>query len=345
MTYDPSNTPRSFWTSPAFSLENDGTIRDFRQGYIVHGEPRQDGSNVVLITSSLGGNAHRLDFLIGEGLALDPQHCCVIATDAIGNGWSSSPSNSTTQSGPGFPEYGIRDMVNAQRRMLREVFGLDECFAVVGASMGGMQALQWAVSYPGAMRAIVALVPLARTPPWTIASNEISRRILMQDPAWQEGRYETQPEDGWQLAAAFLQAQVARSPTCLDALCADGTDPISLLDSLAVAARAAKFDANDWIYQTRAYDAHDVGTTPGIAGGTEGALGSITVPTLVMGPSLDLLNPATDQRRVAEGIARAEYVEMPSNRGHMAAAPGDANDVTLMNEKIAAFLQRVRIAG
>ncbi len=336
--------PRSNWRSPAFTLESGEAIRDFRQSYLVHGLPEADGSNVVLVTSSLGGDAHRMDFLIGEGLALDTSRYCVIATDAIGNGWSSSPSNSSTQKGMDFPGYSIRDMVNAQHCMLSETFGFRNFHAVVGASMGGMQALQWAVSYPDAMRAIVALVPLARTPAWTVASNEISRRILMLDSAWENGNYTVQPMDGWRLATAFLHTLASRSPDFLDKLCAGGTSPVALMNDLARSGLAKGFDANDWIYQTRAYDGHDVGKTPGVSGGTAGALGSISVPALVMGPALDLLNPAEDQRRVAEGIARAEYIEMPSIRGHMAAAPGDPNDVALMNDKIADFLERAREA-
>ncbi|MGI9364542.1 MAG: alpha/beta fold hydrolase, partial [Rhizobiaceae bacterium] len=68
MSYDPSNKPRGFWTTSEFELESGETIRDFKQAFIQHGTPALDGSNVVIVTSSLGGNAHRLDFLIGEGL-------------------------------------------------------------------------------------------------------------------------------------------------------------------------------------------------------------------------------------------------------------------------------------
>ena len=342
MKYDPTSKDRSAWTTPRFELESGAIIEDFKQSYIVHGSPAADGSNVVLVTSSLGGDAHRLDFLIGDGLALDPNDYCIIATDAIGNGWSSSPSNSVGQAGMNFPAYNIRDMVRAQRDMLAEVFGINRFLAVAGASMGGMQALQWAVSYPDAMRAIIALVPLDRTPAWTVASNEISRQILMLDPAWQGGNYDSQPEDGWRTAHAYLQALVARSPKFLDALEAQGTPPLQMLENFVEIGLARGFDANDWICQTRAYDRHDLGQTPGLNGDTEAALRSINIPALIMGPDLDLLNPAEAQRRVAEQISWAEYVQMPSIRGHMAAAPGDSEDVALMNETIATFLRRVK---
>ena len=339
MTYNPAREPRNHWLAAEFELESGAIIRDFRQSYIVHGQPEADGSNVILITASLGGDAHRLDFLIGAGLALDPQDLCIIATDPIGNGHSSSPSNSESQAGPDFPAYSIRDMVEAQRQMLLAQFGIEKFRAVVGASMGGMQALQWAVSHPGAMRAIVALVPLAKTPAWTIISNEISRRIIMLDPDWAGGRYTAQPAGGWRTAHGLTQVLAARSPQLMAQLCDEGVDPVSLLDSLVDGAMARGFDANDWLYQTRAYDAHDVGAGPVYGGDTVAALRSISVPALIMGPQLDLLNPSEDQLEIAKHIPDATFVDMKSHRGHMAANVGDDDEVDFMNQTILEFIR------
>ncbi len=341
MSYDPAAQPRQFWECPSLRLEAGGGITNFRQGFVVHGKPAPDGSNVVLVTSSLGGDAHRLDFLIGDGLALDPARYCIIATDAIGNGQSSSPSNSTVQPGMSFPQYGLRDMVEAQRRMLADVFGITKFLAVAGASMGGMQALQWAVAHPGAMKAIVALVPLARTPAWSVIANEVSRRILILDPAWKGGAYTEQPKAGWQAASAFLQTMTTLTPEYIDELCPTGHDPIEWLDKLVAGFIARGFDANDWICQTRAYDAHDIGDTAGFGGDTEAALRSISVPALVMGPPLDLLNPALDQQELAKHTPQGRFVPIPSNRGHMAANVGDAGDVALINTEVAAFLNAI----
>ena len=143
-------------------LESGEVIRDFRQSYVTHGELNGDKSNAVLICASLTGNHHRLDFLIGEGGALDPSRYFILATDPIGNGLSTSPSNSARQPGMQFPRFNVRDMVNAQHQLLTRQLGIVRLHAVVGASMGGMQALQWAVSHPGLMRAVVAMTPMAR---------------------------------------------------------------------------------------------------------------------------------------------------------------------------------------
>ena len=338
MTYSPETVERQYIELGDFRLESGAVIENFRLAYIVHGTPQPDGSNVVLVTSSLSGDAHRLDFLIGDGLALDPARYCIIATDAIGNGWSTSPSNSQTQPRMHFPQFNIRDMVESQRRLLHEVFGLKHFLAVAGASMGGMQALQWAVSHPTMMQGIVALVPLARTPAWTVITNETSRNIIMLDPAWQGGDYQEQPEKGWRTCADFTQALGIRTPAYLDNLFPTTAGCLDWLKTVEDACLEKGFDANDWIYQTRAYDAHNVGDTAGFGGDTRRALAGIQAKTLVMGPDLDLLNPAEQQQEIARQIPGARFVLIPSIRGHLAANVGEPAEIDLLNREIERFL-------
>ncbi len=137
-------------------------IRDFAISYVMHGTRARNDDNVILVLTAIGSTHHRLDFLIGPGRPLDPERHCIICVDAVGNGLSTSPSNSQTQPDLSFPRFSIRDMVASQRKLL-DVLGIERLASIVGASMGGMQALQWAVSHPDYMRSIVALVPLART--------------------------------------------------------------------------------------------------------------------------------------------------------------------------------------
>src|SRR5262249_11477652 len=146
------------------ALEGGEAIRNFEISYVTHGTLSSAADNAILVLTAIGSIHHRLDFLIGPGRPLDPDRYFIICADAIGNGMTTSPSNSPAQPDLAFPRFAIRDMVESQRMLVNRL-GIRQLVAVVGASMGGMQALQWGVSAPDRMRSIVALVPMARTPP------------------------------------------------------------------------------------------------------------------------------------------------------------------------------------
>ena len=121
-----------------FRLESGEVIHDFRLSYVTHGALNDARDNAILVTVSLTGNHHRLDFLIGPGKALDTDRYFVVCVDPIGNGLTTSPSNSARQPGMAFPRFGLRDMVASQLRLLHGEMGLTALAAIVGASMGGM---------------------------------------------------------------------------------------------------------------------------------------------------------------------------------------------------------------
>src|SRR5262249_44454677 len=111
-------------------LESGEVIKDFSISYVTHGTLNEKKNNAILMTSSIGGNHHCIDFLIGPGKAtLDTNKYFIIATDAIGNGLSTSPSNSKTQQGTAFPHFTIRDMVESQYRLVKEKFGITRLLA------------------------------------------------------------------------------------------------------------------------------------------------------------------------------------------------------------------------
>ena len=313
-------------------LESGEAIRDFRQAFATHGTLAEDGSNAILVCSAITGTHHRLDFLVGPGKALDPARWFVVATDAIGNGITTSPSNSTRQPRMAFPRFTIRDMVEAQRRLLVEHLGIARLHAVVGASMGGMQALQWAVSQPAMVGRVVAMTPMARTSPWAATVLETARACLMADPAWNGHEFTARPERGWRAYAGLMNALLMKTPEAVDARPA-------AFEDIAAAMLATGFDAHDYLYQSWAYAAHDVGSTPGIEGGTRGALARIVAPTLVLAPPLDLFNPAAAAREAAAAIPGARFVEIPSVQGHLAATPQDPADAAFLDRVVGAFLR------
>ena len=116
-------------------LESGEVIQNAFFSAAVFGRKPSKGIKVVLCRASIAGNHQRLEFLMDQGRALDPEKYCIIATDAFGNGWSSSPSKSPEQRGTKYPRFTLRDMVASQYKLL-EVLRIEELFCVIGASMG-----------------------------------------------------------------------------------------------------------------------------------------------------------------------------------------------------------------
>ena len=299
--------------------------------YVAHGELSSRLDNAVLVSVSLSGNHHRLDFLIGPGRALDPDRYFVVCVDPIGNGLSISPSNSPRQPASRFPRFTLRDMVHSQHRLLTEALGISELHSIVGASMGGMQALQWGVSYPRFMRCIVAMTSMARAAPWAIAVVDAARRVLMADPAWNGTQFTAYPERGWRAWTGVMSILAGRTPDALAGLFPNPLDVLPWIEKIAADNRDNGFDALDWIYQTHAYEAHDVGTTRGFEGDWRRALRSIEASTLLLSPPLDLFNPAQCAAEAAQHIRSCELVTIPSVQGHQSATSTQAEDAAFIN--------------
>jgi len=308
-----------------FALESGEHLDDLVISYVVHGDLADRARPVVLGLCAIGSTHHRLDFLIGNGRAFDPADVTVIVADALGNGLSSSPSNSATQPGARFPRFTIRDMVNSQKALLDHL-GIDMLTAVVGASMGGMQALQWGVSYPHAMEKLVALVPMAKTSAWSQAVNHAGRCAL-----------ETSNGD-WRAWLAVMHVLAMRTPArfAQDVAQAGGTR--AWFDTRAAWFRTQRLDPLDWIWQSHAYDAHDVGTTPGFGGDTARALAAIDAQTLIGVPELDLYNPVEEGAQAAAQVRNATLLRVPSTSGHMMASDADPASAAQLNAAIASFM-------
>ena len=337
--HTPQQPPHQVFSEGDLRLESGDVIKDFAISYVTHGTLNATRSNAILMVTAVGGNHHRIDFLIGPGKALDTDKYFIICTDAIANGLTTSPSNSTAQPRMQFPKFAIRDMVQSQYRLVTEKFAIDHLVAVVGPSMGGMQTLQWGVSHPAFMDALVAMVPLTRTPGWTVAVLEASRKAIMTDPAWKDGNYDAPPEKGVRLWRDILQLLSARTPDMYSAQFKNGMDALPWMAQQETALMKA-FDANDWIYQTWAYERHDVGTTPGFGGDTARALAAIKARTLILTGTKDLLNPEFEPVEMGKNIPDVKMATISPGTvtGHASAGGADPADVAFLNREIAQFL-------
>lgn len=153
-----AHSQQRFATLGDFALENGQTIQNCRIGYRTFGRLNADRSNAVLVPTWFTGNSAQKSFVAAPGSLADSTKFFTIVVDALGNGVSSSPSNSPTQPGKAFPTVGIRDMVRSQHELLTNHLGLNRVYAVLGISMGGMQSFQWAVSYPRFMDKVVPII-------------------------------------------------------------------------------------------------------------------------------------------------------------------------------------------
>lgn len=201
-----------------FVLEDMNGIGPVTLAYETYGELNEGRTNAVLVLHALTGDAHAAGFhkgqkapgwwhdMIGPGLAFDTRQYFVICSNVLGGcRGSTGPSslNPETQKpwGLDFPLVTIRDMVNAQRHLIGHL-GIEKLLAVVGGSMGGMQALQWVVSYPHKVASAILIATTWEHTPQQIAFNEAGRQALMADPNWNDGDYygKRMPEKGLSVA-------------------------------------------------------------------------------------------------------------------------------------------------
>ena len=343
LAHKPTDPQHQLYAEGNFALENGSVIKDFELSYTTQGTLNADKSNAILMVTAIGGNHHRIDYLIGPGKALDTDKYFVICTDAIGNGLTTSPSNSKLQPNIQFPQFNMRDMVNSQYRLIADHFGIKKLVAVVGASMGGMQALQWAVSYPNSMQAIIPIIPLAKTSAWTTGVLEMLRQSIMTDPGYQSGKYDKPVEQGMRLWSGWLSGVIVRTPAYQEQLNATSEAEIEYLKKVQDAGWK-RMDANDWIWQSYAYDRHDVGQTQGFSGDTGAALKSIKAKTLILAGTGDLLNPESDAKLSAKLIPGAKYVAINDRlpMGHLSGAGATKEENEFQNKAIKDFLLKLK---
>jgi homoserine O-acetyltransferase/O-succinyltransferase len=228
-------------------------IEHCRLGYRTWGTLNAARSNAVLFPTWFSGVSANLANAVKPGGLVDPTKYFVVVVDALGDGVSSSPSNSATQHGPDFPAFTIEDMVNAEYRLATETLGLKHLHAVMGISMGGIQTFEWMVDYPDFFDDAIPIVGSPRPDSRDLLLYRTDADAVRSDPAFDQGRY-AQPiaapvaELIWQLNLS-TPAEYAR------------THPVSELDrefAKAASSGIEPFDANDWLAQIDAVVHHDI---------------------------------------------------------------------------------------
>ena len=184
----PAEGAQQFAELGDLKLRSGAVIHDFRLGYRTVGQLNAAKSNAILWPTWLGGTTQELLQFVGPDKVVDSTKYFVVLVDAIGNGVSTSPSNSKTQARLTFPEFTIRDMVESEHRLVTEVLHLTHLHAVMGVSMGGMQTFEWVVAYPDFMD---VAVPMAGSPQSTSYDKLLwtaEMDALRLDPEWKDGQ-------------------------------------------------------------------------------------------------------------------------------------------------------------
>lgn len=315
--------------------------------YETYGELNSGKTNAILICHALTGDAHAAgwhrgadkpgwwEMLIGPGKALDTDKYFIICSNVLGGcKGSTGPSSIDSKTGKeyalDFPIITIEDMVNAQYKLI-EYLGIDKLLCIIGGSMGGMQTLQWAVSYPDMMKKIIVIAATARSSPQQIAFNEVGRQSIISDPFWNNGEYydkERTPRSG--LAVARMVAHITylsdesmylkfgRDLQDKDELSYDFTLDFQVESYLHHQGESfvKRFDANTYLYITKAVDYFDLS----IDGSLVEGLKNIKAKVELISINSDWLYPSDQTREILTALQTNEidvsYDELKSDYGH-----------------------------
>jgi homoserine O-acetyltransferase len=373
--------PHDFVHARPFTFKNGRTIPGFTLRYETYGTLNATRDNAVLICHAISGDHHCAGWhaptdrkpgwwnnLIGPGKAVDTGRFFVICANVLGGcQGSTGPSSLNPETGRAygttFPFVSIHDMVQTQKLLLDHL-GIDELHAVIGGSMGGMTTLLFAIEFPRLVRRIVAMASTARESAQAIAFNEVGRQAIMQDPAWNHGDY---PRDGGPRVGLAIARMMAHITYLSDASMDRKFGRRTVTQKPEGAASAAgpagetfdarfevesylryqaqsfinRFDANSYLYITRALDQFDLTHA---YGSLEQAYAPVLAESLVVGFTSDWLFPPDQNRAVALALLRAgkraSYTELATDLGH--------DSFLLQSEElyglVRGFLEREKVA-
>lgn len=299
-----------------FHLRSGAVIHDFRLGYRTLGKLNAEKSNAILWPSWLGGKSQDLLQFIGPNKVVDSSRYFVILVDAIGDGITTSPSNSKSQPLMKFPEFTIRDMVESEHRLATEVFHLTHLRAVMGISMGGMQTFEWGVAYPDFMDLLIPIVGSPQSTSYDKLLWTAQIDAIELDPAWNHGN----PNGPMDRALGLVEEIGSMNLTTPDYRVAqtkpDGIN--ALLTEIRNGSRGDGGNACDRIRQRQAIMALDIPAELGVAT-LEQVVPKVHAKLLVIvSPQDHMVTPEPAMQFAA--AAGAPLVKLDSPCGHL--SPG-----------------------
>ncbi|MEH6941998.1 alpha/beta fold hydrolase [Bacillus sp. JJ722] len=297
-------------------------------------------NNVIVYPTWFAGRHTDNEWLIGPGKALDPEKYFIIVPNMLGNGLSSSPSNTPPPYHQAhFPHVSIDDNVRLQHQLVTKKFGITKITLVVGWSLGAVQTFQWGINYPDMVERIAPFGGTAKTRPHAKVVFEGMIAALQADAAWKDGFYSEQPKDGlaamgrvyaaWGFSQAYYLEQLYKQEgyNTLEEYLEDYWDQVFLT-----------FDANDLITMLRTGITGDISANPVYNGNFELALSRITARALVMPGSTDLFFPPQDNEYETRHMPSAIFLPIESKWGHCAGIGQHEEDSEWIDERLKRFL-------
>ena len=341
--------PQDFRFAPGEELQLDcgRRLRDVVIRYETYGTLAPDKSNVILVEHALSGDAHLAGYhsvsdkkpgwwedMVGPGKPLDTDKFFILCSNILGGcSGTTGPGSIDPDTGKPyhmtFPVITIADMVRAQKHLL-DSLGIGKLLAVVGGSMGGMLAIQWPISYPDMVESCLAIATSSKISPQSIAFNWIGREAIMSDPTWKNGDYEEQPQKG--LSIARMLAHVTylsdQSMSRKFGRKLQTAEDYSFKFDMDFSVESylnhqgmrfvERFDANSYLYITRAIDYFDVSDSAD--GDEHKVFAHVKCPFLVVSFSSDWLFPPYQARELARLLLEngndVTCCDIKSNYGH-----------------------------
>ena len=333
-----------------FALEGGAVLHGAVVAYETFGTLDDNASNAILICHALTGDSHVAGHasnahpgpgwwngVVGPGQAIDTDRWFVVCVNVLGGcqgstGPASAHPDDGRPYGARFPVVSVRDMVRSQVSVADEL-GIARWHSVIGGSMGGMQALEWAIMYPERVGSLCVIASCEAASAQQIGWWSVGRRVIRMDPAWRDGDYYDAapgcgPHEGLALARMISQITFRSDDVFTDRF---GREPVEGLDGFQLWQRfqveryleyhgdklVRRFDANSYLVLTKAMDLHDIGRG---RNGPEVAMRRVSAPILSIGVSSDILYPSVYARQIVDrardvGVA-AGYEELDSPHGH-----------------------------
>lgn len=334
-----TSIPRNFHIFDAgdFELQGGAVLPQARIAYRTFGTLNAAKDNVVLFPTWYSSQHPSNEWLIGESKALEPARWFIIVPNLLGNGLSSSPSNTPSPHDRArFPTVTMLDNVLLQKRLLTERFGIDRLALAIGRSMGAMNCYQWACMFPEAVERLLALTGAARTSPHNYAFLAGLKAALTADAAWAGGEYTAPPLTGLKafgrVYAGWIYSQAWYRERLYQKEC-DGTVEEFLTQRWDTA--FVQRDANDLLSQIETWQHGDISANAHYEGAFDRALAAIKARTIVMPSRTDLYFPQEDSANEVSQMANAELRIIPSDYGHRAAGPNSpASDIAFLEQAV-----------